>query len=1106
MDKTFVSYLHRLKFDPKLRQTIHAKYMVNMRLVFLFILTILAVGITSLFTLPRRLNPEIKLAIVQVATVLPGAGPTDVESLVTIPLEDKLSGVKGLDTITSVSSESFSYVAMQFHSGVDKEKARTDVQAAVSEVTSLPADAQTPKVEALDFEHTPIWTFSVTSSSDVASLMRFSQSLKDAIKQIPNVDRVDLTGDDTQQIQIIVSPQKVQEQNLNPLLVAAAVKNATRAFPAGSAVTSGSSFSLAIDQQATSVEDIRNIHLVVGGVPVKLGDIASVGERSKKDQKKTYLATKNNPLQRAVTFSVFKSSSADIDKTVKVVESFVKKTVDGTAGRYQVTSVTNSGEEIGKQLTDLVSEFGSTLLLVFINLLLFLGIKQALIAIMTIPLTFLMAFAWMNMFGQSINFLTLFALLLAFGTSIDDTIVTVSAMTKYYRTGKFTPHETGMLVWRDFIVPIWTTTVTTVWAFLPLLLSSGIIGEFIKPIPLVVATTMYTSTAVAWFITLPMMIILLKLRVPRRIVFLIQIIVFFSIAALLIVVSPKNILLVPIFALFGFFLFVGIRERMALVVGIKRYAKRHAWMGIAGAFGNRLFTQGLISTDRVSHAYRNLILRILGSKRGRRVTLICLFAFAFSSYLLVPLGLVRNEFFPKTNTDAVFVNLELPSGTNLSTIDEETRAILNDLRQTPETTAVVADTGSQARTGFGGGSGGGSGASFTVILTPKEKRKTDSSVIAQVLRKKYETYTKGKISVVEESGGPPAGADVQIKLLGDDLPTLGTYAQKVVAFLEKQPGAINVDTSVKAGTSKLVFVPDKIKVAQAGLSIDTLGFWLRTSASGFTLDSVKFNSKDEDVIFYTTSDLLHPEDLGTITVPTSTGNVSLLSLGTIKLETNPTVITREGGKRTISVSAGVLPGYSVSAINKKLAAFAQDRLALPANYTWKTGGVNEENQKSVSSIIRAMGLSFLLIMATMVVEFSSYRQAAMILSLIPFAISGVFIVFGLSGTPLSFPALIGVMALFGVVVTNAMFIVEKINQNRKQGMTLDHAIADAGGGRLEPILLTSITSILGLIPITLANPLWRGLGGAIIAGLLFSGVIMLFYIPVVYFMIYRSQK
>lgn len=163
-----------------------------------------------------------------------------------------------------------------------------------------------------------------------------------------------------------------------------------------------------------------------------------------------------------------------------------------------------------------------------------------------------------------------------------------------------------------------------------------------------------------------------------------------------------------------------------------------------------------------------------------------------------------------------------------------------------------------------------------------------------------------------------------------------------------------------------------------------------------------------------------------------------------------------------------------------------------------TGGVNEENQRSVTSILQAMLLSFLLIIVTMVIQFNSFRNAAIVMLVIPLAISGVFIIFALTHTPISFPALIGILALFGIVVKNSILLVDKINQNKKKGMQLQKAIADAATSRIEPIFLTSFATIVGLIPITLSNPLWRGLGGAIIAGLAFSGTIMLIFIPVVY--------
>ena len=174
-------------------------------------------------------------------------------------------------------------------------------------------------------------------------------------------------------------------------------------------------------------------------------------------------------------------------------------------------------------------------------------------------------------------------------------------------------------------------------------------------------------------------------------------------------------------------------------------------------------------------------------------------------------------------------------------------------------------------------------------------------------------------------------------------------------------------------------------------------------------------------------------------------------------------------------------------------------------YEYRTGGVNDENQKSVNSILQSMLLAGILILATIVIQFRSYRKALIVMLVIPLAVSGVFIVFALTGTPLSFPALIGVLALFGIVVTHAMFLVDKFNRNLSFNMPLKEAIADGAASRLEPVFIGSFTTIVGLIPISLSNPLWRGLGGAIIAGLSLSGIIMLFFIPVMYYTVYKND-
>ncbi len=716
----------------------------------------------------------------------------------------------------------------------------------------------------------------------------------------------------------------------------------------------------------------------------------------------------------------------------------------------------------------------------------------------------------MKFAGISLNFLSMFSLLLSLGLLVDDTIVVISAMTSYFKSGKFTPLETGILVWKDFLIPVLTTTLTTVWAFFPLLLSTGIIGEFIKAIPIVVSSTLLASLGVAMLITIPLMIILLKPQIPSRVVIFLRVLLVLILLTIFFAIVPKGPFLPLAFIALFLFLFVTAKARLALVRRSSKFLHNaqnsHKTLKKAPSFVDN----GVIDFERFSKRYRSALGRILATQQNRRRAVIMVVIFSLFSYLLVPLGFVKNEFFPKSDQDFVYVSVELPAGTNTETAQKETLSLLQTLRKTKNVSYVTADIG-QAFTQSGGPGGAGSNNILYSLVLPKNRTQT-SIDIADNLRSTLSSYTAGKLAVVEESGGPPAGADLQIKLFGDDIPTLDSYADKVVSYLEKQKGVTDISKSIKPGTGKIVFVPNQTKLAQNNITQDQLGFWLRSFASGFTLDSVKFgnettagNSK-QDITFRMSTDLQNVSDISSLVIPTQNGNLFLSSLGSFKLETNPTLITREDGKRTISISATVSKGYTTSILNKELESYADSDLRLPEGYSWKTGGVNEENQNSVTSILAAMLLSFLLIIVTMVIQFGSFRKAIIVMLVIPLSISGVFIVFSLTKTPLSFPALIGVLALFGIVVKNAILVVDKINANLAIGMKFVDSIIDASESRLEPIALTSLATICGLIPITVSDPLWRGLGGAIIAGLLFSGTIMLFFIPVVYYNWFNPTK
>ena len=1105
------SYLSRIRFDPKLLNTFHAKYLKNIRLPILLVISIIIVGVFGYITIPRRLNPEIHIPIVNVNTVLPGANPEDVESLVTIPLERAITSVEGLDQMTSSSVDSNSNITLQFTSTTNTDKARNDVQAAVDTVTGLPDDAKQSSVKALDFENQPFWTFAITSkNNDVASLMRFSDVLKDRIESLSKVDRVETSGLEKQDIEVTIDLEKIKGYGISPLDVSQIVKTAAKSFPAGIVNSDASSFSLTINQDITSVDDIRNIQLKVAGktkTPIRLGDIATIGYRSQSNQRGTYLATKSAPPGRVVQFFVFKKKGANIDAAFKDTEPVVKKVINEYNGTFSLFSVLNSSEEITTQFNDLFDEFKTTILLVFMLLLIFLGLRQAIIASITVPLTFLATFAIINQMGLTLNFLTMFSLLLALGLLIDDTIVTVAAMTRYYRTGHFTPYETAVIVWRDFIVPLWSTTITTIWAFVPLLLSTGIIGEFIKSIPIVVTISMLSSTTIAVLVTMPLMIIFLKPEFPRRVTIFFWILGFIIFTLICFSIFPKNTLF-PVLLIFTYLvLFVGLRVRKPIIERLRNTLHSNTYSKRLTQKSQKILEVGLINIEGLSHGYRKVIDRILSSNSARRKTLIAIIAFAVLAYLLLPLGFIRNEFFPKQDADIIYIGVELPPGASIIKTTDEAQSLLNDVRNTEFVRYGVADVGTSIGSD-GNRAQNANSILITLNLVPHKKRHTTSVEIGDQIRKKYANYVKGKFSVIDVSGGPPAGADVQVNLIGEDLKTLDGYADTIVAFMEKQKGLTNIDKSIKPGTSKIVFVPDKAKMADAGVTADSVGLWLRTYATGFTLESVRFGKKDkDDIVFRTTAyDQQGVDALSNIEIPVKDSkNLPLLSLGSLHLETNPTVITRKDEKRTISVFASVTKGYTTTEKNTELLNFVK-KMNFQEGYGYETGGVNEENQKSVASIVQAMLLSFLLILITMVLEFGSFRQAFIAMALIPISIAGVFYIFALTRTPLSFAALIGVLALFGIVVTHAIVVIEKINENRAHDLPLKDAITDAAANRLEPVLLTSLATIVGLLPITIADPFWRGLGGTIIAGLLFSGALKLFFVPVLYYNFYHKEE
>src|SRR3989344_2175180 len=756
--KQATSYLSRLRFDQKLKNSLQARFLSNPRLTILLILMVIIAGVASFTRLPRQLNPDIDIPLVIISAVLPGAGPADVESLLTIPVEDAVSGVEGVKEVQSTSRDSVSVTTIEFDTGIDADKARTDVQSAVDTV-ELPQDAQTPRVQKVDFQNQPVWTFTVIGINDPVSLNRFAKRLESELEEKNTIDRVEISGLDQQEVQVVLKPEVISTYQLNPLSLSQLISSATGSYPAGSVETEKGLFTLTIDPQIVSVSDVRELIISVNGTPVPLSAIAVISERSKPNQTQTFYATKTTSAQQSITLSVFKTKATNINKAVADAEIVVEELL-GENSQFTIETILNTSEEVDDQFSELARDFWIIMSLVFLMVFVFLGLRQALAAALSGPLTFLISFAVMDVMGITLNFLSLFSLLLSLGLLVDDTIVVVSAMTSYFRTKKFTPLQTGLLVWRDFLVAVFTTTITTVWAFLPLLLSSGIIGEFIKSIPIVVSATLLGSFFVAMFLILPLMILLLDLKIPNRVVIFLRILLLVILLGIFFAIIPKGPFLILEVLALVVFLLVTNTVRRKLIRSTKTMVEQRVKASPTLKKTPSVLEHGLIHFDVIASRYRRLIHRILSSKTARKRTIIMVVIFSVFSYLLLPLGFVKNEFFPPADYPLLYISIEMPAGTNAATSERESLKLLDEVKDTQGLKFATATVGQSYNSQEGSTSGGESNnILITLTLEAEKDRKSSSIDIARDLREEFAMYEAGKLSVNEVSGGPPAGND-----------------------------------------------------------------------------------------------------------------------------------------------------------------------------------------------------------------------------------------------------------------------------------------------------------------------------------------------------------
>jgi len=1035
------TYFQQLEFDEKLNKTWSAFFIDRTRLILLIIAMIFIAGYISMSNLPLESQPEVKIGMASVVTTYPGATPAMMEDLVTKKIEKQIGKIKGIDTITSSSRQSASVITVQFLSNADTDKGMQDLRDKVSSVSDLPDDANTPTVTEISMDDTPVWVFAISGDYNGFDLYEYGKKIKDELEKNTQVSEVSISGGDESEIQVTYDPQKLETYGLSFDTINSLLKSYNIAFPLGDTTVNNYTHNITVDSRFYDIDTIRNLPIGKVGTTgiVYMKDVANIVSTNVKRTNYSFLSENGSKPKNAVTMSVVKKPGGSIVDLVAAGNAMLKQmhAQNILPANLKFTTITDTAEKIKTDLSQLLHDGILTVILVFLVLFAVIGIQEAFVAGTAVPLVFFMTFTVMYLGGQTLNFLSMFALILALGLLVDDAIVVISAINQYKKTGKFTTREAALLVLQDFNVTLISTTLTVVWIFSAMLFMTGIIGKFIFSIPFVVTITLLSSLLVALTIN-PALSVMLD----------------------------------------------GLQEKLKHVPGIGYIQK------------------GFIHFGYFEDIYEKALEWIIAKKYRSWGLVIGGISLVLASLLLPALGFVKMDFFPKTNQDTFYVNMEAEAGTSLDKMATNVEEVETLLQKEKGIKSFATEIGKISQTSkLSGGSSATHYATITVNLYKEKEGRVESSLdITERLRSETKHINYMKVSVVELSSGPGSGSDLEIKIAGENFDTMDKIAADVKKIVQTLPGALNVETSKKALPLEFQLTFDKGKLQFYDIPfVSAVGF-LRNAIDGAETTSI-FSGNDEIKVRtkYVENATETLDAIKHIVIKNAKGQSvfigDLLSANTLTPATQS--ISRVDQERVIAVTAAADKTTNGTQL---LAAFQKASVGykLPDGYKFIIGGSNEQSNESIMSLFTSMQFGMLLILATLIVLFDSFRQSFLVMMTIPLSLIGVFVGLALFNQPLSFPGMIGMVALFGIVVRNGIILFDKINMNRNQDIGFEQSIIDGGKSRLEPILLTSLCTIVGIIPITFTNPTWTSLGLAIIFGLLFSTFSTLLTLPVLY--------
>ncbi len=1147
--------------QPKKRFPLSDWAIDNSTTVFVIIAIILFGGIYAFVTLPREDFPEIVENKVYISTVFPGNPAEDIEKLVTVPIEDEIRNISGIIDVQSTSFDDYGMIIVEFDDGVSLDQAKLDIK---DEIDGVKADADWPtldtggKVEPSVFdlniaEEQPILNINFTGDYNVQQLKDFAEVLQDKIEELPEIKAADIRGADDEELEVAVDIYRMTAAGVSFNDVVNTISGDNRTISGGKIINEGHRANIRVVGEIQHPEELNTMAVKNQGGTTYLGDIADVHFHEK--DKTTYARQKGKPV---VMLDVKKRSGQNMIEAVEQIKEIIKEYKTNYFPSNLSIDITNDqAPRTQNQVDDLVNNIVFGVILVVGVLMFFLGFRNASFVGVAIPLSMLMSLIIVQLMGLTMNTMILFALVMGLGMLVDNGIVVVenvyTLLSKGYDHITAAKQGVGEIAW-----PIIASTATTLAAFFPLALWPGTMGKFMKYFPITLSFVLLSSLFVALvinaMITSKYMSIegdkaIDRKKLIRRSIIYFVLAIFFNILGY----SLK----IDFFKLSGNFLLF-----LIILMWLYDYLLLPA---------NNWFQYKAL--PNLENRYEKSLNWFLANKRPRWTLLSMLVLFIFS-FILVGIVQPKVLFFPDTYPNQIITYIEYPEGTDIEKTNELTKKVedqIIDLMQEYEVEedgetynflveSIISQVGMGAgnpQVDAGNNSETPQKGKVTVSLREfKYRRGINSKDVLNRVRNSIPKYPGASIIVEADAAGPPSGYPVNIELQGEDYNEILAVAHDMISFIEDSgvKGLEGLNTDVSKDNPEIQLKMDEVKAGTLGVTTGMIGQTLRQSIYGWEASRYKPKNDDND---YPINVRLNPQQRYDENIlfnqpitfrNAASGQLMQVPISTIasgKKTNQFSQIKRDNFKRTITVYSNVLKedGFNanevVANIKEKL---EHGGFEIPDGITYKFTGEQEEQAKQMSFLSKALLLGIVGILLIIVLQFNSISKPIIIMTAVMFSFIGVLLGLVLTGGDfVILMTMMGIISLAGIVVNNAIVLIDYTDllvrgKKNELGLTSEdrlsfedyrEAIIQGGKSRLRPVLLTAITTVLGLVPLAFGinidfysllvnlNPhiylggdnlaFWGPLAKTVIYGLTFATFLTLVIVPVMLLINYKIK-